>query len=239
MDLNGLENFAHQLPEAAIDHFIKQGSQVRQIGDGVNRIMPSGHTGGMAYRFYKHHIYNAKKSEEQGMEVYDDVDMIQWLKSRRSKPVEQVRFLPESLLKWNRAGELIGGRLKADYEAWQRGESAHGTPLIKWGLLSSGQVATLNSEGIFTVEQFAEKPFEQIQGKYSQTIADSHKRAKLFVAKQANDEKVQEQLAQFAKVEEEKKALEARVAKLEALLEDKTAPVAKSAGPIIEAKKNK
>lgn len=169
---------------------IAQKMRAVDMGDGVS--MMSGHDGAMSYRFFVHPEYNSVKSEELGYEVFDEIEMIEWLADRGTKPTEQVRFLPPALLSFNREGQAVRGKYLDSYLRFKEGKNAPGMPLNKWGVLSDGEVATLGAAGIFSVEQYAAMPKDRIAGRYPDNFVDAHSRAVQYVngklVREANQE---------------------------------------------------
>jgi len=215
----GVEQFLHAMPEEAREEISRIGVQAVSIGDGVNQILMAGHDRGVAYRFFMHPVYNKTKSDELGYEVFEEEEMIEWTIDRKNRPTEYVKFLPQALLQRNRDGEIIGGRYKDAYLAWKSGKSAPGTSLRKWGLLSDAQVASLEADGLFTVEQFSELDRARVTAKYPQEFVEAYERAGQFLAAQQVKASTGEMAERLKKVEEEKVELLARLAKLEAAIE--------------------
>lgn len=176
---NITDNYA--LPEVAVEAIRKQGLKEVQLDDGVNRLM-SGHDKGVAFRFFISPAYNKLKSSLAGYEVYDDVEMIEWMIDRKNKPCELVRFLPPELLGFDRDGNCVGGRYRESYLNFKAGRNAPGLPLAKWGQLSDGEIASLASINVFTVEQLAEQPRSKFEGRMPQEFVDALDRAIQFVA---------------------------------------------------------
>ena len=222
MDIN---EFLPNMPQVAQEAFSQNGVTAISLGNGVSRLEMSGHDRGVSFRFFMHPVYNPATSVELGYEVFDPTEMIEWTIDRKNKPVEMVRFLPEGLLKWNRVGELIGGRYKEAYLAWKTGKDAPGTPLRKWGQLSDSEIASLEAESIFTVEQFSEIERGRIVSRFPKNFVEAHERASLFLAAKEVRAKDGELVERLRKVEEEKAALEARLAALEAKAVEKDTKV--------------
>ena len=164
------------IPEVAREAMKKQGFTEKPIDDGVS--VMSGHDSGVAYRFFIHPEYNLIKSKAAKYEVFDEIEMIEWMRDKRTMPTERVRFLPEALLYFDdETGECIGGKYQDAYLRFKEGKAAAGMPLTKWNLLNDAQVATLARAGIFTIEQLAEQPRAKIEGKYPQDYVDALDRA--------------------------------------------------------------
>ena len=190
MNLNDIiEKFA--LPGVAAEQLRALNLKEDVLGDGVS--MMSGHDQGVAYRFFPFTVLNEKKSKLLKYKYFDEVDMIEWLVDRRTKPVEiALRHytdpndpsktiykseLPETLLAFDEDGVCVGGQYQAAYERYKEGKSTPGLPLSKWGVLSDSNVATLAAAGIFSVEQLGAQPRGKIEGKFPQEIVDAFEQA--------------------------------------------------------------
>ena len=178
MDSNFLDQFP--LPEIASQDLKRQQRFANNIGDGV--VDFAGHDKGVAYRFFTHLDYAKEQSKILGYEKFNEVECIEWLIDRKNKPVEQVRFLPEELLRFDRDGEAVGGIYFDSYKRFKDGLTAPGLSLSKWGVLGDSEVMTLVSAGIFSVEQLASMPRGKIEGRYPQDIIDAFERAIQYVA---------------------------------------------------------
>jgi len=86
-------------------------------------------------------------------------------------------------------------------------------------LLSDAQVASLEADGLFTVEQFSELDRARVTAKYPQEFVEAYERAGQFLAAQQVKASTGEMAERLKKVEEEKVELLARLAKLEAAIE--------------------
>lgn len=170
------------LPGDANEALAKKNMQMMSVGDGVNRLV-SGHDGGVAYSFFVHAEYNDKEAKKAGYEAHDEVEMIQWHKSRKQKPTERVSCLPTQLLEFNDEGKCIGGRYKESYDRFKTGQQAPGLPLDKWtvGDLSTGEVAALIKEGVYTVEQYAAMSEDRVVSKFPEKFIKAHERARQYV----------------------------------------------------------
>lgn len=213
MDIAALEQF--NLPPEAMEFFKSQPSNTVNLEDGVSRLM-SGHDQGVAYRFFIHTPINEKKSELAGYDVHDEIECIEWLVDRRTKPTARVKHLPEELLRWNRYGELVSGRYKDAYETWKEGRQVPGLSLSKWGILSDGEVATLNGMNIFSVEQFAETDRSKIEGRLPESFTKAFEQAIRYV----NGKDIQ---AQNSVQVEKMSEMSTEIAKLKAELERRDA----------------
>jgi hypothetical protein len=155
------------------------------------------------------------KSKEAGYPVFDEVEMIQWLRDKRHKPTEQVRFLPEGLLEFNDEGECIAGQYREAYLRFRQGKTAPGMPLRRWDQLSISDVASLEAAHIFTVEQFAETPREKIEGKYPEQFILAHEQAIDWVRGSQLRESSLENAKELERQRDLNEQLLARVAELE------------------------
>lgn len=177
MDSNFLDQFP--LPEIASQQLKQQNRFANSLSDGVVDFV--GHDKGVAYRFFNHLEYNKIQSQILGYEKFDSIEMIEWLIDRKNKPCEQVRFLPEELIRFNRDGEVVGGKYFESYKRFKDGLTAPGLSISKWGVLGDPEVATLAAYGIFSVEQFAALPRSKVDGKYPQEIIEAFDRAIQYV----------------------------------------------------------
>jgi len=231
MNLNDvIENFA--LPGVAADQLRAQAANIKEVtlDDGVS--MMSGHDRGVAYRFYTHTVLNDKKSKLVKYKHYDEVDMIEWLVDRRSKPTEiALRHftdpsdptktiyrseLPEELLSFDEDGNCIGGLYKEAYDRFKSGRNAPGIPLSKWGVLSDSMVATLASAGIFSVEQLASQPRSKIEGKYPEEILNAFEQAIIWETSKDTRAVASKQSEEILRLSDEVKHRDRRMAELEA-----------------------
>jgi hypothetical protein len=221
MDVN---EFLYAMPEVAQEQILKNGVQSVNIGDGVSRLNMNGFDRGIAYKFFLHPVYNKTESDKLGYEKYDEVEAIQWFIDRKNKPVEEVKALPDELIRRNREGVVVGGRYKEAYLNWKSGQDAPGTPLRRWGILSDAEVASLEADGIFTVEQYTQIPRERIAGKYPIEFVEAHDRARQFLAGREIKVVADKQSEELVALKKENSDLAQRLAKLEAMLGDKAKP---------------
>lgn len=212
MDQSILDQF--DLPPEAVEFIQNQQLQTQRIEGGVNRFV-SGHHQGVAYRFFVHPEYNAIKSREKNYEVFDEIEMIQWIVDKKHQPTERVRMLPETLLRFDRNGECVGGVYKPAYDRFKAGASAPGTALEKWNQLTTGEVASLTSSGVYTVEQFAEMPKDRVQAKFGDSYLEHYERANQFVNGQRLREEALGQASKFEAIEAENRLLRERLEALE------------------------
>jgi len=174
-----LDNF--ELPEGVAEDMASKGLKLAEIEDGVSTLT-SGHDQGLSIRFYEHQTYNKQKSDKAKYEVFDKLEMIEWFIDKNNKIPEQVKFLPEELLKFDSDGDCIGGRLMESYLRYKEGKATIGTPLRKWGVTTDNEIASLEAIGIFTVEQFAAYDKSRIESRYPESFSLAHTRAVQFVA---------------------------------------------------------
>jgi len=233
MDVN---SFLHAMPEVAQEAILKNGVNATPIGDGVNRLNMAGHDKGVAYAFKIHGEHNPSKSNERGYEVYDELEIIQWFIDRKNKPVALVQHLPPDLLKFNRQGEVVGGRYKEAYLAWKTGSQVEGTPLRRWGLMSDAEVKSLEDDGIFTVEQYVEVPRDRVTSRYPQSFVEAYDRAGQYLAAKDVRKVADKQAEENAALKKANEDLAERLAKLEAVLEQATEPK-KAVNKLTEGKK--
>lgn len=218
--MNLLDQF--DFPQVAREDFISKGLVQKALAPNVSEFQMAGHDKGLAYRFFLEPIKNEVKSEASDMEINDEVEMIQWFKDRKNKPVERARMLPKELLKFNKIGECVGGQYQEAYLNFKKGLTSTGLPIDRWGKLTIGECATLKSEGIHTVEQFAALPKDRVEGRFPKNLVQAFNEAIHFVNKQNATADVKP----FA---DEMLALKQEIAKLKSQLEEKAQPVAEEA----------
>lgn len=224
--LNGiLDNFV--LPGVAHDALAKMGVRATEIESGVSRFI-SGHDKGVAYRFFVHTEYNATKSKAARYEVFDTEEMIEWLTDSKCKPTERIRMLPPELLSIDPFTGEAGGRYAESYERFKKGMSAPGTSLGKWGVLSDAEIATLNANNVFSVEQFAAMPRAKIEGKFPQEFKEYFERAVQFVNGKEGRFETDKQAAEIMSLQAEKdkqaRMIEELQAQVNALVQGASAP---------------
>jgi hypothetical protein len=215
--MEGINQFLHAMPEVAQDEFVKRGVNSVSIGDGVSRMSIAGHNQGVAYYFKTEQIYNPSKSAEAGYEVYDPMDICFSIHDRKNISTMPVQMAPRELLSFNRLGECIGGKYRDSYLRWKEGKEQPGLALRKWDVIPDSMVASLEAEGIYTVEQFAAYPRERFSSRFPQEFIDAHARACQWVAGKEMRENAAEQSAKYRELEKQNKDLMERLAKLEAL----------------------
>jgi hypothetical protein len=222
MDVN---QFLHAMPEVAQEEITRNGVNAVSIGDGINRLAIAGHNQGVAFYFKVDQVYNPEKSEKAGYEVFDPMEQVYHIIDRKNIIPMPVSMSPRELLAFNRDGECVGGKYKDSYLNWKHGRKQPGLALRKWEVISDSEVASLEAEGIFTVEQFAEYPRDRITSRYPQSFIVAHTRAQQWIAGKEIREKAGEQAVQVKALEDQNKDLVERLAKLEALLAAKETKV--------------
>lgn len=221
---NNIGQFFHQMPEVAREALTAANVQSVRVADGVNRLEIMGHDRGIPYWFQLVEEYNPVKSEEQQREVFDSQEVCFRFIDRKNIIPMPVKNCPPEFLRFNRQGELVGGRYAEAYKRWKAGESMPGMPLRKWNVLNVAEVASLEADGIFTVEQFAEYPKDRLIGRYPDQFIEAHARAGQYVNGKAVMEQAGAQSLKLAEMEQKNADLTERLAKLEAMLEQATEP---------------
>ncbi len=210
------------LPGNANEALAKKGVQLMSIDDGVNRMM-SGHDRGVAFRFFTLPVKNEIKSKLAKYAVFDEIEMIEWIKNKKQKPVEQVKKLPPELLAFDDEGNCVGGRYHAEYLRYKAGEATVGLQLDKWGDsgLTSGQIASLTAAGVYTVEQFAAIGAKTVQSRYTKDFVEAHDRALQYMGGKDLRARSSEQAEKLLEMEQLNTKLLARLEALENAKEDK------------------
>lgn len=224
-----LDNFA--LPPEATEHFNRNGVKVVELEDGVSRIM-SGQDKGVAFKFFYAQLKNWLKSEVAGYAVFDDIEMIQWFVDKRHMPVERVSELPADLLQFNRLGECVGGRYREAYLNFKAGRATTGLALNRWDVLTDAEIASLNAERIYTVEQLADTPPERIS-MFPPQFHEARERAIQYVRGKDSRDAANQAATKLAELAKENQALKLRFEELEAKM--KAAPI--EAGALAEERR--
>jgi hypothetical protein len=147
--------------------------QFKSIEQGVN--VMSGHDKGVAYRFFTTEEFDGGNSDsnieaECVLPLYNEHDAVEFLFSRKRRPVQFVKHLSRERIRFGADGEVIGGTMAEDYKRWKAGSGPQGTPLELWKEIGPGTLKTLQSQNIFTVEQFASMPREKVQDIFPKSI---------------------------------------------------------------------
>jgi hypothetical protein len=205
---NILDNF--QLPQNVAEAGAREGIARMQMQSLDNGIQISGFKkDGIAYRFFWDTIYNHQKSLAAGYEKYDKTESVEFMVDKRTHPVYEVKFLSPDRLRFNLRGEPVGGTMFADYKRWKAGEEAPGTPLAKWEAIEPHTLRTLNSEGIFTIEQLAGMPRDRYRDIFrnNEEFMQLFERAILRQGNQQIAEKNAEQVQKLVAIAEENKKM--------------------------------
>lgn len=196
------------VPEVAQKAFRERGMQQVNIGDGVTRFVNE-NDNGVAYRFRTISVKNAIQSKAAKFDVYDEVEVIQWVKDRFQKPVAMVKELPPELLHIADDGEILGGRFAEAYKRFLEKKESPGLPLDRWGVLSEGQVASLASMGIFSVEQLASKSETWVNSKFGAKgfFANAWEQAVQYTNGKENKVAAQEHIEQIVSLQQDNSKL--------------------------------
>lgn len=212
MEQGMLDNYV--LPDGAYEQIKKSGLRTKQIGSGVSCSM-NGHVDGVAFKFFLQPIYNRRKSDDAGYEVFDEIECVQFFVDAKTKPVKQIWELKPEQLRFDREGNVVGGSMAEAYKRFKKGAKTPGLSLARWNVLSVSAVATLEKMNIFTVEQFAEVPDNKIAGKLPSVFIEAHKRAKQWVAGKDMVKTSNQQAAEMARLARENEDLKKRLDTLE------------------------
>jgi hypothetical protein len=162
----------------------------KNLDNGV--AVMSGHEAGTPYRFLKVAIFNGwqpktkeeeLKARQEGkvwsdsnierecvMPVYDDADAVEFICSRYRHPVQLVKHLNRERMRFGIDGEIIGGTMAEDYKRWKGGLGPSGHSLELWHEITPGILKTLNSQNVFTVEQFASMSRDKVKEIFPKNI---------------------------------------------------------------------
>lgn len=111
-----------------------------------------GISNGQPFRFFQDKVLNAKKSEEAGFEIYDDVDLIEFILDSKCKNV----------LRCDRHTWVAHPEVLADYRKWKEGKVSNLTDIESWTAISHAELGMLIACGFSTVEQIVEADQEKI-----------------------------------------------------------------------------
>lgn len=234
-------------PNDALLDFADRGApKIRTQKDGVAQYEVGEFDKGIAYEFFNHYSKNEMQSEQFDMEINDTIQMVRWIVTpRKLEPVCRVTDLPPQLLKFRKVfshknsdgvnvmkfykdektGEMeaVSGVYKDAYIRWLKGMSAPGTPLSKWDKIAPSEVKTLASQGIFSLEQWASIPENQVHERYPKMFHDLHKAAVHAVNAQNAPVSINEIKKYADQVQEEKQNNAKLAAVIESLTERLTA----------------
>ena len=236
-----IDNFL--LPDGAAEAIKKQGYKAFDLSDGVQRF--AGHDNGVAFRFFIESEKNPLKSKAGGYNHFNEEEMIEWHKDRFMHPTERVRLLPAELIafeeqnpvsgNWDTNSPCIGGSFKEAYERFKHGRQGVGLSLARWDVLSEGEIATLASMGIFSVEQFAIMPRSKIVGRLPQVFVDAFEEAIRYLAGKDMREVASKQTDQIValqhQIEEKDKQFEELRQQVKIMSQASAKPAAKRGRP--------
>lgn len=208
---------------AEAQEFVSNRLSQKTLKSGVSEFEPAGHEGGLAYRFFLHPVKDEMKSEAVDMDIYKEVEMVQVFRDKMFKPCHRVTHLPDALLRLAKKridmGEGIyryeylkdedgnyickGGRYADAYKRFKEGLTTLGLPLERWGHITLGEVATLKSEGVFTVQQFAALPVDRVQGVFPKNLVKAFNDAIHFVNAEDKDRDVKQYADALVEVKQE------------------------------------
>lgn len=212
MQTNGiLDNFA--LPGGAREDIQRRGFKMQPVADGIQKLY--GSDKGMAYEFFMHEEYNELKSKGLKCQLFDSFVMIRWLKSKRMKPEERIRFLPPELLFIDEDG-VASGRYADTYNNFKNGEQVSGLKLSGWGVLEPALVATLTAAHIYSVEQFAETPMNKVASRFPKEIVDAHERAVQYLNSKDSNKVIDAAAEKVADLERENTKMKSELAEMQA-----------------------
>lgn len=240
-----------QFPAEALEDFQRMGMTQRVLRSDnagvVSEFQFCGHDRGIPFMFDIYVDKNGIKSEDAGIEINDEIEIIRWHVGKGRKPVERVHMLPEQLLKFKKVKvttkvgdrmesqmvtkfplECIGGQYMPEYLRWKQGLGSQGLELSRWNKLTLGQVKTLQSEGIYTVEQFAAMDKQRVEDPhFPRSLKEAYQHAVHFVAGQSPMEAIKDNA-------EEMLILRQEIAKLKdanTILEERTRELIQESEP--------
>lgn len=199
------------IEDFVIEDIDKLGYQMRNIQPGVT--IMDGHDKGVPYKFFRLVEKDAMKSKAAGFAVHRSEDCVMWLKNKRMKCTERVRFLPPELLNIDHEGNITGVYAEA-YKRYLKGQTASGLELSKWGKLDDASIADLTAMNIFSVEQFASMPKDRF-ARMGDLIKAAHEDAILWVRGQEGRFEAEKNAERIVGLESELVKNQDLIAKLE------------------------
>lgn len=206
-----LDNFViptNILEAGAREDVARMNLELQAVQPGV-QVISGFKKDGVPYRFFIHSVYNHQKSLEAGFERSDDIECVEFLVDKRTKPVIELKFLDPDRLRFNLRGEIVGGSMFEAYKRWKSGLDTPGTPLDKWGVLTPSQLRTLNSENVFTIEQLAATPRERVRDIFrnNDEFMQLYERAILFQGNKDMTARANEQIEKLKDLAEQNRLM--------------------------------
>ena len=196
-----------------------QNRVARSNGNGVS--LYSGHDKfGLAYRFFIYDNYNPVKSKAAGIELFDQIEMMEVFVDKKTR----LHVMVDNQIRQTYPDE---------YARFIQNREAPGTPLDKWGVMPSNEIATLVKDGIFTVEQFALQPADKVQGRYPPSFFEHFERAQQFVAAKSGKVEAEKMAEKMIELQRAYADLEA---KLQSIVSADAAPKKRGRKPKAEKK---
>lgn len=199
----------HLLPVDAQVDFAKMQSKALN-GNGVDRHYSGHDNAGLAFRFFVFDEYNQLKSEATktpsnpyGVQIHDPLEMIEIFIDKKTRCHEKVT-------------DQVRWQYPEEYRRFKDGLEAPGTPLSKWGVVPSHEVATLAKAGIFTVEQLALQNADKIQNAFPKVFFDHFVRAQQFVAAKSGNVHLEETADKLVELQRNYAKMEQRLILMEA-----------------------
>lgn len=244
-DLLSQFNFPPEAQEFINDQNLNSKVLSRGGGGVAMEFEIAGHDRGMAIRFFTHEVENKVQSERFEMSIPDSIEMIEFIRDKKHKPVERVTMLPDQLLKFERQKfdkdgnklprQCVGGMYKEMYTNWKAGLSDPGLSLDRWQEASKADIFTLTAEGIFTVQQFAAMDRNRVESRFPPSLVELFNKAVRFTNSEHPVQDIKKYADQVLKLEQDNAKKDSQLAAFAARLEELEA---KAAAPV-EKKKGK
>lgn len=179
-------------------------------------MIPQGDERKMLVTFKLHAIKNNAKSEKEGRPIFDEKVFVEIIAPGNKNSVT-----------FRESKDADRERFPAAWQRFERGQAsvAHGMPLEQWPQLTVGDVASLKSMNVHTVEHLADLP----DGVADQYMGFRTYRAKAiaYLKVAADGAHVSKMQSEIEKLTAENAQLAAKVDELAALVERVTAPASR------------
>lgn len=197
----------------------ERGYKMKNIGNGATIATAEG---AVPVSFHYAEVENPIKSKGVKCKIYDEFEIVMWHKSKRMKPTARISELPPELLFIDFDGD-ISGEWADLYKLFKARKSAKGLDLDKWGELSTGEIATLHSIKVFTLEDFASKSMDALKQRgLPASILEKHDSAIQLVNAREGKADLKAAAETIVSLERELSAARAKIGELENSEQPKT-----------------
>lgn len=187
-----------------ISEYFQMPRMGEQLADGVNSTY-AGTDKGCLFRFLTVKVLNVKETEKAGIEVFDDVDCVEYAsdtKTRHCPPIDK------QLLKTH-------PELYSHYQKWKEGKKNDVSDIREWSSISHNELVTCMRGGFFFIEQLAEASEERLYALGSDW-KEIKRKADIFVATKKAKKEGAATAEKFNSIERENLSLKEALAQMQA-----------------------